>query len=189
MNISNKLTISRIFIMPIFIAGVTFPGVVWKLTALICFFYVAFSDWLDGALARKYGWVSDFGKFMDPLADKIFICSAFISFVDVTYLNIPSWMIIIIISREFMITGLRTLAVSKGIVLPATNSGKFKTTSQLIAIFIILTILILKEMDVPIDYHIYFKMTPMIITGVVTLLTVISGYHYLLDNGSFLKDN
>ncbi|MFC1566578.1 CDP-diacylglycerol--glycerol-3-phosphate 3-phosphatidyltransferase [bacterium] len=185
MNYVNKITLSRILIIPIFILGIDFESVSWRIIALISFGYVSFSDWLDGYLARKHNMVTDFGKFMDPLADKIFICSAFISFLQIPELKIPSWMIIIIISREFMITGLRTIAVSKGVVLPATKSGKFKTTSQLIAIFIIVALLLIESLKtaniVNLD-HRYFIHLPVVCIGLVTFFTFISGYQYLSEN-------
>lgn len=179
MNLANKITLSRIFITPLFIAGILSSSVTWRIIAVACFAYGSVSDWLDGMLARKYGYVSDFGKFIDPLADKIFICAAFISFVEMPQLGIPSWMVIIIITREFIITGLRTLAVSKGIVLPAKKSGKFKTTSQLIAIGIILVILLMDSLGYTAPYLDIIPLCAMII---VTLLTTISGCSYLIQH-------
>ncbi|MFC1546251.1 CDP-diacylglycerol--glycerol-3-phosphate 3-phosphatidyltransferase [bacterium] len=189
MNLANKITMSRIFIMPFFIMGIVYNGIFWKALAIICFVYASLSDWLDGFLARKKGLESDFGKFMDPLADKIFISSGFISFIAIDKLNIPAWMVIVIISREFMITGLRTLAISKGIVLPAKAAGKFKTTSQLVTISIILLILLIYTIETQIDINIlgdksasYMMFVPFILMFIVTLLTVVSGYNYIAEN-------
>jgi CDP-diacylglycerol---glycerol-3-phosphate 3-phosphatidyltransferase len=194
MNIANKITISRILIMPAFIIGILDNSLGWRFVSLACFMYASFSDWLDGYLARKNNLVSDFGKFMDPLADKIFISSAFICFTSLHDLNIPAWMVIIIISREFIITGFRTLAVSKGVVIPAKSSGKFKTTSQLITIFVILVLLIIDSYEKYSGVHVlgysmkvYTVTFPLITMSIVTALTLFSGISYIVENRNLLK--
>jgi CDP-diacylglycerol--glycerol-3-phosphate 3-phosphatidyltransferase len=136
--------------------------------------------------------VTDFGKFIDPLADKIFVCAAFISFVDIQKKNVPAWMVIIIISREFIITGLRTIAMSKGTVLPATKSGKFKTTSQLVFIAVILIILFVNDLNVSLSYENLYLLQntiPYFLCLLVTMLTFFSGLSYLIKNRSLFYNN
>jgi CDP-diacylglycerol--glycerol-3-phosphate 3-phosphatidyltransferase len=194
MNLSNKITLSRIAIMPIFMISLEMHSILWNFVALLCFGYATYSDWLDGALARKYNWVTDFGKFMDPLADKIFISAAFISFVSIKDLNIPAWMVTIILSREFIITGLRTIAVSKNVVLPAQTSGKFKTVFQLIAIGVTIVVLLIKDFErqgiftLPVDLNIVLFNLPLIFMWLVVILTVFSGVSYIYSNRTLITE-
>lgn len=195
MNLSNKITLSRIAILPIFMLGLEMGGISWNFVALFCFGYAAYSDWLDGMLARKYNWETDFGRFMDPLADKIFISAAFISFASIKELNVPAWMVTLILSREFMITGLRTLAVSKNVVLPAQKSGKFKTTFQLIAIGVIIAVSLVYDFEragifrVSNDVRLILANLPLIFMWLVVVLTVFSGASYIYDNRHLIREN
>jgi CDP-diacylglycerol--glycerol-3-phosphate 3-phosphatidyltransferase len=139
MNLPNKLTLLRIVLIIPFIAFLLLSGngsMFFKLLAFAVFMAASITDFLDGYIARKYNLISDFGKLMDPLADKILVLGALILFVELHY--IPSWMVIIIIFREFLVSGVRSLAASKGEVIPAGMSGKLKTTTQMIAILIII---------------------------------------------------
>ncbi len=145
MNLVNKITVSRIFIVPLFMFSLEMNGIFWHIISMICFFYATFSDFLDGYIARKNDIITDFGKLIDPLADKIFISSAFIYFASNKNLLVPAWGVSLILSREFLITGFRTLAATKGIVLGAQKSGKYKTSFQLIFIFLMILILILMD--------------------------------------------
>jgi CDP-diacylglycerol--glycerol-3-phosphate 3-phosphatidyltransferase len=136
MNLPNKLTISR-FMLTIAFLGVMVSQVPFHQTiALILFIAGGVSDFLDGYIARRDKLITNFGILMDPLADKIMVCSAFISFVGLKLM--PSWMVVIVVARELAITGLRLLAVSKQVVLAAEGYGKHKTISQIVAIISIL---------------------------------------------------
>ena len=133
MNLPNKLTTLRMILVPVFIVlyllGQNIP-------ALIVFIIASFTDYLDGHLARKNNLVTDYGKIMDPLADKLLVTSALVCMVQTGL--VPAWMVIIILAREFAITGLRSVVASKGIVIAAAWSGKVKTVTQMIAIIFLL---------------------------------------------------
>jgi len=136
MNLPNKLTISR-FILTVAFLAVMFSRVRFHETiALVLFVAGGISDFLDGEIARRQKLITNFGILMDPLADKIMVCSAFIAFVGLNWM--PAWMVVIIVARELAITGLRLLAASKNVVLAAEGYGKHKTISQIVAIISIL---------------------------------------------------
>lgn len=136
MNLPNKLTISR-FILTIAFLAVMFSQVRYhESIALVLFVAGGISDFLDGQIARRQKLITNFGILMDPLADKIMVCSAFIAFVGLKWM--PAWMVVIVVSRELAITGLRLLAASKNVVLAAEGYGKHKTISQIVAIISIL---------------------------------------------------
>jgi len=136
MNLPNKLTISRI-IMTVFFLIALFSDFPFCYTlALVLFVIASITDFLDGSLARKHGLITDFGKLMDPLADKILICSAFIGFIQLGWM--PAWIVVIIVARELAITGLRLLAASKNQILAAERQGKNKTITQITAIISLL---------------------------------------------------
>jgi CDP-diacylglycerol--glycerol-3-phosphate 3-phosphatidyltransferase len=136
MNLPNKLTISR-FVLTIAFLAVMFSQVRFHETiSLVLFVAGGISDFLDGQIARRHNLITNFGILMDPLADKIMVCSAFIAFVGLNW--IPAWMVVIIVARELAITGLRLLAASKNIVLAAEGYGKHKTISQIVAIIALL---------------------------------------------------
>jgi CDP-diacylglycerol--glycerol-3-phosphate 3-phosphatidyltransferase len=137
-NLPNKLTISR-FILTVAFLAVMFSRVRFHETiALVLFVAGGITDFLDGQIARRNKLITNFGILMDPLADKIMVCSAFIAFVGLDW--IPAWMVVIIVARELAITGLRLLAASKNVVLAAENYGKHKTVSQIVAIIAILVV-------------------------------------------------
>ena len=145
MNLPNKLTVSRFVLTAFFLWALFWPTPVpFRHTlALILFCVASFTDFLDGKIARKRNLITNFGILMDPLADKILICSAFIAFVESSHLNpnapeVAAWMVILIVARELTITGLRLLAASKGVVLAAEKFGKHKTISQIVAIIALL---------------------------------------------------
>src|SRR5678809_587719 len=138
MNLPNKLTISR-FILTVAFLIVMFSRVRFHETiALVLFILGGISDFLDGQIARRRNLITNFGILMDPLADKIMVCSAFIAFVGLNW--IPAWMVVVIVARELAITGLRLLAASKNVVLAAEGYGKHKTISQIVAIISILVL-------------------------------------------------
>ena len=145
MNLANKLTILRVLLVPIFIILIIINSFLANILALLVFIAASITDYFDGVIARKKNMVTTLGIFLDPLADKLLVTSAFVSFVGIYTLNIPAWMVICIISREFIITGLRSIAASKNIIIPASMAGKIKTTSQMIAIITILVILIINS--------------------------------------------
>ena len=126
MNLPNKLTILRVIMIPIFVIFMLVPitGSADKWIALALFIIASLTDLLDGYIARKYHLVTNFGKFMDPLADKLLVCSALICLVELC--KIPSWVVIIIIAREFIISGFRLIASDNGVVIAASYWGKFK---------------------------------------------------------------
>ena len=131
MNLPNKLTIFRVILIPFFVFFLlsNAAGDMSKWIALAIFIIASLTDMLDGKIARKYNLITDFGKFMDPLADKMLVCSAMIALVGLQ--KIPSWIVIIIISREFIISGFRLIAADKGVVIAASYWGKFKTVFQM----------------------------------------------------------
>ncbi len=192
MNLPNKITVGRIgltFLMAGFLtSGIPFG----KTLALITFLIAGLSDWLDGILARRLNKITVFGQLMDPLADKILVCSAFVSFVAVHQI-VPAWIVITIISREFVVTGLRLLASQKGRVLPAGVWGKHKMVWQTVTIVVIMLGLALQEEFLPLfcggvnqarfigDFDIYFTQTAMFLSLAVAALTAISGVIYLWD--------
>jgi CDP-diacylglycerol--glycerol-3-phosphate 3-phosphatidyltransferase len=144
MNLPNKLTVSRFVLTGFFLWALFSPLRYNDTLALILFCAASFTDFLDGKIARSRGLITNFGKLMDPLADKILICSAFVAFVESTHLNpdapvrVAAWVVIIIVARELAITGLRLLAASKNVVLAAERFGKHKTISQIVAIIALL---------------------------------------------------
>ena len=139
MNLPNKLTVLRVILIPFFVASLLMYGGsvrMFRYVAAGIFIVASLTDMLDGKIARKYNLVTNFGKFMDPLADKLLVCSALICLVELRQL--PAWMVIIIVSREFIISGFRLVAAERGIVIAASFWGKFKTTFQMIAVVLLI---------------------------------------------------
>jgi len=174
MNIANKLTILRIIMIPFFMYALL-KG---QLTlALILFVIASFTDFLDGYLARSMNLITNFGKFMDPLADKLLVTSALIAFVELGRLS--SWVVLVIISREFIVSIFRAIAASSGIVIAASWWGKSKTISQMIMIIImLLNNYPFSLMSIPMDT---------IFIVIATALTIISGADYIIKNKQVLK--
>ena len=143
MNLPNKLTLARIALTFIFLVFLFSKGLLFRYLSLVTFIVALLTDFYDGHIARSRNLVTDFGKLMDPIADKILVLAAFLAFVELQI--IPAWMVVLVIVREFVITGMRLLAASKGIVLPADKSGKHKTASQMVAIFSILSYLAIRD--------------------------------------------
>ena len=138
MNLPNKLTVLRVLMVPFFVLFMLtdLGGVANKWIALAIFVVASLTDLLDGKIARKYNLVTNFGKFMDPLADKLLVCSAMICMIELN--RLPAWFVIIIIGREFIISGFRLIAAENGIVIAANYWGKFKTASQMIMIILLI---------------------------------------------------
>ena len=166
MNLPNKLTIFRVILVIPFVALMLNGYDLW---AVAVFIIASLTDLLDGKIARKYNLITDFGKFMDPLADKLLVCAAMICLVEMG--RLPAWMVIIIISREFIISGFRLVASDNGVVIAASYWGKFKTTFQMLMIIV----LILNLGGV-------FDMIGLALTWIALILTVVSLIDYLVKN-------
>jgi len=185
MNLPNKITLSRIFLTFVFLYLLFRHGVIGKACSLIIFTFVAASDYWDGLIAKRKNLVTDFGKIMDPIADKIFVLGAFIAFVQLGIIEV--WMVIIIIIRELIITQLRLYALSQKKVLAAERAGKHKTVSQMVAIFVVLCYLLVKEMLMNFGYwnigweH-FFNISIYLLMLITVALTFISGISYLWRN-------
>ncbi len=190
MNLPNKITITRIVLAFIFMIFLFVEGVMAKTMALVIFLAAALSDYLDGFIAKKYDIISDFGKIMDPVADKILTLAAFLAFVEMKL--IPAWMVVIIILREFIITGIRLMALRQNDVLPAGVGGKQKTISQMLSIVIILVFIIIKEAGVRTFYfwnptfEYWYKQVIFFMMIVTVVLTIISGVSYIAGNRKYL---
>jgi CDP-diacylglycerol--glycerol-3-phosphate 3-phosphatidyltransferase len=191
MNTPNKLTLTRIILAPIFMAFFLMENVYSRALSLVIFTVASLTDLWDGYLARKYGIVTNFGKFMDPLADKILTSVAFISFVALGY--VKAWMIMTIVTREFFITGLRSLAAYRGLVIKPTLSAKIKTAMQMVTIVVILLYINLKTIMPVLGYTGDFFESQLLIeifdwmVLVTTVITVVTGIDYLIKNASVLK--
>ena len=176
MNLPNKLTIFRVILIPFFVVLLLFDITAYdKWIALAIFIIASLTDFLDGYIARKYNLVTNFGKFMDPLADKLLVCSAMICLVELA--RIPAWVVIVIIAREFIISGFRLVASDTGVVIAASYWGKFKTTFQILMICLMIA-----------------DLTPLatvtqIVMWVALVLTVVSLVDYLVKNKSVMQDN
>ncbi|MFV0337461.1 MAG: CDP-diacylglycerol--glycerol-3-phosphate 3-phosphatidyltransferase [Chthoniobacterales bacterium] len=188
MNLPNKLTLSRLAVTFFFVAALTLQWPKANTCALILFLIATITDYLDGQIARRRNLVTDFGKLMDPLADKILVASAFIVLVKEGAM--PAWAVIIIISREFLITGLRTLASAKSIVLPAEKIGKHKTAWQMVTAIFFLTLLALSDwvsVDVAWYQFAWHKIGAFLVYG-TTILTLYSGLAYLIRHRSLIDE-
>lgn len=178
MNLPNKLTMLRVIMIPFFL--ILLP--VNKIAALVIFIAASLTDLIDGKIARKYNLVTNFGKFMDPLADKLLVCSALVTFVEQGRLS--SWVAIIIIAREFIISGFRLVAADKGVVIAASYWGKWKTTFQMIMIIL----LILDINNSVSGMFIWFNWVLMAVIAVAVILTIVSLADYLIKNWAVMKD-
>ena len=178
MNLPNKLTTLRVLLVPFFVwfaLAEVVPGYD-KYIAVAIFIVASLTDFLDGMIARKYNLVTNFGKFMDPLADKLLVCAALICLVSKELL--PAWMVIIIISREFIISGFRLVASDNGIVIAASYWGKFKTTFQMIMI-----VMLILNFD-----NKTYQICAVIITYIALILTLVSLADYIMKNKDVLKE-
>jgi CDP-diacylglycerol--glycerol-3-phosphate 3-phosphatidyltransferase len=141
MNLANKLTLTRIALIPIFVVLIRIDALWSYCLSLAIFIGAVITDYYDGKIARKRNSVTNFGKLLDPVADKILVAAAFISFLDKDYLGIPSWVVIVIVGRELLVTGLRTIAASNGVVISAEKWGKVKAVSQMGCAITVLTLM------------------------------------------------
>ena len=178
MNLPNKLTMLRILLIPFFVffllTNYADPWSDW--IALGIFIIASLTDLLDGKIARKYNLITNFGKFMDPLADKLLVCSALICLLDIG--RIPCPVVLIIIAREFVISGFRLVASDKGRVLAASYWGKFKTTFQMIMVCLMIA-------NLP---HPYIQITTQVIMWIALALTIISLMDYLIKNWDVVRE-
>lgn len=186
MNLPNKLTILRIILAGVFMFFLFSHGIIFKTLALFTFLAASFTDFLDGYIAKKKNMVTAFGKLMDPIADKILVLAAFLAFVEMEL--IPAWMVVIIIFREVLVTGLRVAALTQGKVIAADDGGKHKMVSQVFSIFVILLFLIFREAPIKAfgfwnsSTEELYKDMIFILMLATTFLTLASGMSYLIRN-------
>lgn len=187
-NLPNKLTLIRIGLVPLFLFFLSIGGVYMNFLALITFVSASITDYYDGKIARARNLETDFGRLMDPLADKILISAAFIYFVG-AYPKIPAWMVTLIIAREFAVSGIRMLAASKGKIVASDWAGKLKTTAQLtaiITILVVITYITLSEAVPVIGYwdliKVWVNIGIQILVILALIMSVVSGCNYLYAN-------
>ncbi|MEE1378660.1 MAG: CDP-diacylglycerol--glycerol-3-phosphate 3-phosphatidyltransferase [Oribacterium sp.] len=171
MNLPNKLTLLRVVLIPVFVVLLLLEGgqnYTLRIAALIVFCIASFTDFLDGQIARRNNLVTNFGKFMDPLADKLLVCSALICMIELEQL--PSWYVITVIAREFIISGFRLVAADNGIVIAASWWGKFKTTFQMLTVILLI-------LNIPALHTV-----TLIIAGIAFVLTLVSLLDYIAKN-------
>lgn len=177
MNLPNKLTTLRVILIPFFVFFLLWQGGenrTFRIISLVIFIVASLTDLLDGKIARKYNLVTNFGKFMDPLADKLLVCSALICLIELNQL--PAWMVIVIISREFIISGFRLVASDNGVVIAASYWGKFKTTFQMFAVILLI-------LDMP-----AFSVLTTLFVWAAFALTLISLVDYIAKNYKILTE-
>ena len=176
MNTPNKLTVIRMILVPFLVLFMLtdLGGDFNRYIALAIFVVASVTDWFDGKIARKYNLVTNFGKFMDPLADKLLVCSAMICLIEMG--KLPAWIVIIIIGREFIISGFRLIAAENGIVIAANYWGKFKTVSQMIMIILLI-----------LDLGGAFDILGQVFIWLSVALTIISLITYIWQNKSVLS--
>lgn len=178
LNLANKLTLLRVILIPIFLIvllGNWIPTPINRYVAVFIFIIASLTDMLDGKIARKWNMVTNLGKFMDPLADKLLVSAALISMVQLG--DLSAWIVIVIISREFIITGFRLIAVEANIVIAASWWGKIKTTTQMIMIVYVLLGL----------QGFVLETIEGLLVALATLFTIISGIDYMMKNLDVLK--
>ncbi|HIT43163.1 MAG TPA: CDP-diacylglycerol--glycerol-3-phosphate 3-phosphatidyltransferase [Candidatus Caccovicinus merdipullorum] len=177
MNLPNKLTVLRVIMIPFFVFFLLLENganPTWRYLSAAIFIVASFTDLLDGKIARKYNLVTNFGKFMDPLADKLLVCSALICLIQLEQL--PAWMVIIIISREFIISGFRLVASDNGVVIAASYWGKFKTVFQMISVILLI-------LNIPALFLI-----TQICVWIALILTIVSLVDYIVKNHKVLTE-
>ena len=178
MNLPNKLTIMRVILIPFFVFFLLSPyfPAYGNYIAVAIFIVASLTDMLDGKMARKYNLVTNFGKFMDPLADKLLVCSAMICLIELD--RLAAWIVIVIIAREFIISGFRLVASDNGVVIAASYWGKFKTTFQMLMVIVLIL-----DIQMP-----FFQILGTVLTYVALILTVVSLIDYIVKNKDVLKD-
>ena len=195
MNLANKLTLLRMLLVPIFLIFIAIHEIPYgTFIATFIFVIASVTDKLDGYIARSRNQITNFGKFMDPLADKLLVTAALISLVE--FRVVPSWAAVIIIAREFAVSGLRTIAASEGKVIAASWWGKIKTVIQIVAI-----ILLLIEVNISQSKYLFdlvtnsnflmnfFEYVPRISLDIAVIITIVSGYDYFRKNKGIISTN
>lgn len=176
MNLPNKLTILRVILVPVFVVFLMMDITGHdKWIALSIFIIASLTDMLDGKIARKYNLITNFGKFMDPLADKLLVCSAFICFIELD--KLPTWMVLIVIAREFIISGFRLVAADNGVVIAASMWGKYKT-----AVSMVMICFVIADLSNPVFYYI-----TQVLIWASLILTVVSLIDYIVKNKDIFK--
>lgn len=175
MTTASKITLARVALIPMYMVFMYLSDMgnnaLWKWLSLGIFIFASLTDYVDGYIARKYNQVSDFGKFLDPLADKLLTIAAMVIFCE--WGMFPSWALMLVLTREFAVTGLRLVAVGKGTVIAAGKSGKFKTASSMVGLCVL--------MAFP-----QIQIIQWIVAGVIVLTTVYSGIEYFVQNWNCL---
>lgn len=181
MNLPNKLTMFRVVLIPFFVFFVLAPYFegYGNYIATGIFIVASLTDLFDGKIARKYNLVTNFGKFMDPLADKLLVCSAMICLIEMD--KLASWIVIVIIAREFIISGFRLIASDNGVVIAASYWGKFKTTFQMLMVIVLL-------LDITLSDVAWLHILGIVLTYIALVLTVVSLVDYVAKNKDVLKD-
>ena len=190
MNLPNKLTVIRIIMSPIFLFFLVVDIPYHTLIALILFIAASLTDYADGKIARSQNLITDFGKFLDPLADKMLTTAAFIGFIALDIGMGIVWITMIMLTREFLLTSLRLSAAGSGTVIAASIWGKIKTVCQMAAIIITIIWLVLLEIgSLPVTVTDVFRIITMITLWISAVMTVISGIIYMKDNAGFVDVN
>jgi CDP-diacylglycerol--glycerol-3-phosphate 3-phosphatidyltransferase len=189
-NLPNVLTLLRVVLTFLLMGLLFIPSLLAKCAVLVFFLLACLTDLLDGHIARRRNQISDFGKIMDPVADKILVIGIFLAFVQMQL--VPAWMVFVIIIREFLITALRLFAIRRGKVLAAESIGKHKTVSQMVTIFFILLFLAVRESGVRFsfwneEYQNIFKTWIFVLMSLTVVLTLYSGFSYLWQNKKLIQ--
>ena len=196
MNLPNRLTMARVAVIPIFIVLIRLDTFWGYCLSLAAFVGAALTDYYDGKIARRRNSVTNFGKLLDPVADKVLIAAAFISFLDKEYVGIPSWVVIVIVGRELLVTGFRSIAASSGVVIGAEKWGKLKTVSQMICAITILALISGREAIsrffesasdefLPL-YDQGMRLTTIVLVTITMLVTVVSALILFQEHRRFL---
>ena len=188
MNVPNKLSLLRCALIPVFMACmlISFPH--HYAAALLVFVLASLTDWLDGHLARKNGLITNFGKFLDPLADKALTTAAFICFVEVINSRSMPWALMLILTREFMVTSVRFLAAKAGVVVAASFAGKLKTVMQMVSIIYLLALLYMSSMMAYNDVLRWMYRGGIAMVWIATIATVVSGIQYVWQLRHYFKE-
>lgn len=202
MNLPNALTLSRLGLAGVMMALLAMPIPFGKSAALLVFAVAGITDYLDGYIARKRNLISAFGRLMDPLTDKVMVCAAFVSFVEISVMYggravplVPAWIVVIIVAREFLVTGLRMLAATRGNIISAGRWGKHKTVWQIVAIVILLLGVAVRDdllrgasAKLLTDYNFCFYYMARGVALAVALITVSSGVMYFIQHRELIAD-
>ncbi len=186
MNLPNQITLSRLALSVAFVAVMSLPFAGCHSTALVLFLVASATDWLDGHLARKHGLVTNFGILMDSLIDKILITSGFVMLIPPGL--VPAWVVIVIVGREFLVTGLRLIASSRGVVLPSERLGKLKMVAQVATVVFFLVLLMLPEWRIQLSPTslTWSSFVGSALLGLTVVLTLVSGLGYVWRNRELL---